>query len=199
MTQPMDATDTLAPETWLQRHGDYLYRYAYAALRDARRAEDAVQECLLSAWRAKDSYTGNARERTWLTGILKHKVVDCIRSESRELTRDDLEDLAQPHGEFEACFDETGHWAAPVAEWGDPESDLEKKQFWLIMHDCLDAMPKRLAQLFALRELVGRESEAICQEMAITPTNLWTLLYRGRMSLRRCLEQHWLEMEGGLC
>lgn len=193
----MDARDRLEPEQWLRRHGDYLYRYAYAALRDSRRAEDAVQDCLLSALRACDAYGGQASERTWLTGILKHKIVDLIRSESREQATIDVEELAEPYGEFEACFDDSGHWAAPVADWGDPERSLERAQFWRLLRDCLDAMPRRLAQLFTLREIVGRDSETICQEMAISPTNLWTMLYRGRMSLRRCLEQQWPETEAG--
>jgi RNA polymerase sigma-70 factor (ECF subfamily) len=191
----MDATDGLEPEQWLRRHGDYLYRYAYAALRDERRAEDAVQDCLLSALRAREAYAGRAGERTWLTAILKHKIVDIIRAESREQATADLDELAEPYGEFEACFDATGHWSVPVADWGDPERSLEKTQFWRILRHCLDNMPNRLAQLFTLREIVGRDSEAICQEMAISPTNLWTLLYRGRMSLRRCLEQNWPESE----
>lgn len=190
----------LDPEQWLRRHGDYLFRYAYATLRDERRAEDAVQECLLAAWRGRAGYTGQAGERTWLTGILKHKIVDCIRAESREPATEDIEDLADdPYGEFADSFDATGHWAAPVAEWGDPRESLERKQFWRVMQFCLEHMPERLARLFTLREILGEDSDEICKEMAITPTNLWTMLYRGRMSLRRCLERHWPGTEGGAC
>jgi RNA polymerase sigma-70 factor, ECF subfamily len=192
----MRSTEALDPDSWLDRHGSYLFRYALAVLRDPQLAEDAVQDCLLAALQARASYAGQASERTWLTGILKHKIVDIVRRDSRESAQEGLGEAEDPYGEFDACFDASGHWAARLAEWGNPEQSLKKRQFWRILRYCLDRMPRRLAQLFMLREVVGVESEAICQEMAITPTNLWTQLYRSRMSLRLCLESQGLGREG---
>ena len=186
----MSRTQQLEPELWLDRYGTYLFRYALASLRDERLAEDAVQDCLLAAWQAQAGYSGQANERTWLTGILKHKIVDIVRRDSRERPVESL-DISEPYGEFEASFDETGHWADVLAEWGDPAKAFEHKLFWQVLEACLSAMPRRLAQLFMMREVVGADSEKVCQEMEITPTNLWTMLYRSRMSLRRCLEQNW--------
>ena len=189
----------LDPDAWLDRHGSYLFRYAMVVLRDKQLAEDAVQECLLAALQAHASYSGAASERTWLTGILKHKVVDIVRRDCRETAQEGLGEAEDPYGEFGACFDASGHWSARLTDWGRPEQSLEQKQFWKILQYCLDNMPRRLAQLFMLREVVGTESEAICQEMDITPTNLWTMLYRSRMSLRVCLEKTWLGREGQTC
>ncbi|MCU0841244.1 MAG: sigma-70 family RNA polymerase sigma factor [Thiobacillaceae bacterium] len=195
----MGDTEGLDPHAWLDRHGGYLFRYAMAVLRDRQLAEDAVQECLLAALQARTGFSGQSSERTWLTGILKHKIVDIVRRDSRESSTEGLGDAEDPYGEFNACFDATGHWAARLTEWGDPERHLESKQFWRALQFCLDNMPRRLAQLFMLREVVGTDSAAICQEMGISPTNLWTQLYRGRMSLRLCLEKHWLGREAPAC
>jgi RNA polymerase sigma-70 factor (ECF subfamily) len=195
----MAGTVALDPDSWLDRHGSYLFRYALAILRDRQLAEDAVQDCLLAGLQAGAHFTGKSSERTWLTGILKHKIVDIVRRDSRESTLEGLGEAEDPYGEFAACFDATGHWAARLTEWGSPEQSLETKQFWKMMQFCLDRMPRRLAQLFMLREVVGTESEAICQEMDISPTNLWTLLYRSRMNLRLCLEKQWLGREGQAC
>lgn len=194
----MSRTQQLEPELWLDRYGTYLFRYALSNLRDERLAEDAVQDCLLAALQAQGGYTGQASERTWLTGILKHKIVDIVRRDSREKPLDTV-DMENPYGEFEAGFDETNHWAAELIEWGDPASAFENKVFWQVLEACLSAMPRRLAQLFMLREVVGADSEKICQEMEISPTNLWTMLYRGRMSLRRCLERNWAGGEEVQC
>src|SRR5574339_599328 len=64
----------------------YLLRFAGLQLRDAAAAEDAVQEALLAALAGQASFAGRANLRTWLTGILKHKIVDAIRRQSREPT-----------------------------------------------------------------------------------------------------------------
>lgn len=191
----MSSAQALDPDSWLDLHGSYLFRYALVVLRDEQLAEDAVQECLLAALQAHANYSGKSSERTWLTGILKHKIVDIVRRDSRESPHEGLGEAEDPYGEFGACFDASGHWAAKLAEWGNPEQSMEKQQFWRILQYCLDHMPRRLAQLFMLREVVGTESEAICKEMAITPTNLWTMLYRSRMNLRLCLENQGLGRE----
>jgi RNA polymerase sigma-70 factor (ECF subfamily) len=62
-----------------------------------------------------------------------------------------------------------------------------------VFYRCLGDIPKRLAKIFMLREIDGAETEEICQEMEITATNSWTMLYRARMGLRRCLEARWLD------
>ena len=194
----MSEKNKLEPALWLERYGTYLFRYALNTLRDERLAEDAVQDCLLAALQAQAGYSGQASERTWLTGILKHKIVDIVRRDSREKPLEAV-DMDNPYGEFEAAFDETGHWGHSLAEWGNPETALENRRFWQAFEECLAAMPRRLAQLFMLREVVGADSEKVCQEMEITPTNLWTMLYRGRMSLRRCLERNWAGGEEAQC
>ncbi len=67
------ATD---PQTWLDAYGDYLYRYALLRVRDESLAEDLVQEILLAALKGWAGFDGRSSERTWPTGILKHKIVD---------------------------------------------------------------------------------------------------------------------------
>jgi DNA-directed RNA polymerase specialized sigma24 family protein len=64
------------PGRWLDDHGDYLFKYAVFRLRDNNAAEDAVQETFLAALKAYKEFEGRASERTWLVGILKHKIVD---------------------------------------------------------------------------------------------------------------------------
>ena len=191
----METTDRsglpTAPERWLNEHGDYLFRFALLRLSDQAAAEDAVQETLLAALKARQSFQGASAERTWLTGILKHKVIDCIRSRSRDVPFSSLieetEDLQEA---IDSLFDEHGEWQGPVQNWADPEASHSRSQFFTILEACLARLKKGLAQAFTLRELSGMDSEEICKELGITSTNLWVMLYRARMSLRQCLEQH---------
>src|SRR5688500_10622854 len=72
------------PERWLDDHGDYLFKYAVFRLRDDIVAEDAVQETFLAALKAYENFEGRGSERTWLVGILKHKIIDHFRRVGRE-------------------------------------------------------------------------------------------------------------------
>ena len=186
----MDGTPS-EPRQWLARYGDALYRYALLRLRSSHAAEDVVQETLLAAMTAtagRGAFEGRSAELTWLIGILRHKVIDHLRRAAREAPPPD--DAALPP--WEDFFDKHGKWRLKPAVWrgipaDDPHALLERAEFRNVLVRCLEAIPRRLARLFMLREAEGMDSEAICQAMEISSTNLWTLLHRARTRLRHCL------------
>ena len=165
----------------------YLLRYASLQLRDRHAAEDVVQETLLAALEGKAAFGGRASLRTWLTGILKHKIVDAIRRASRESTLAADDELA----DIEKVFDERGHWQDMPAAWADPDAALEQQQFFARLEECLAALPARTARVFMMREHLGYETDAICQELGVTANHCWVLLYRARLALRECLQANW--------
>lgn len=163
-------------------------RYATLQLRNADAAEDAVQEALLAALAGESNFAGRSNLRTWLTGILKHKIVDAIRRQRRERP------APKPEGgaaEFHALFDRRGHWEESPGPWPQPEGALEQKQFRAALEQCLQGLPERTAQAFMMREHLGLDTAEICKELEITPTHCWVMLYRARMALRQCLEMNW--------
>jgi RNA polymerase sigma-70 factor (ECF subfamily) len=168
----------------LEEERPYLVRYASLQLRDRHAAEDAVQETLVAALAGEASFGGRSNLRTWLTGILKHKIVDFIRKSSRETA-------AGGDEEFEALFDETGHWRDPPAAWDDPDASLEQSRFFAALEDCLARLPAKTSQAFMMREHLGLETTEICKELAVTPTHCWVLLHRARLALRECLQMNW--------
>jgi RNA polymerase sigma-70 factor (ECF subfamily) len=168
----------------VERERPYLLRYASLQLRDAQAAEDAVQDTLLAALAGESGFGQRASLRTWLTGILKHKIIDAIRRTSREAP-------AAGEDEFEALFDERGHWIEMPGAWSDPDASLDQKRFFAALELCLARLPVKTAQTFMMREHMGLETDEICKELAITPTHCWVLLYRARMSLRECLTKEW--------
>ncbi len=166
----------------LEAQRAYLLRYASLQLRNREAAEDAVQETLAAA--LAGDFAGRSNLRTWLTGILKHKIVDAVRKQGRESPIEDDEAL-------DALFDERDHWVAFPPEWQDPERSLEQAQFFAALQRCLEGLPAKTATAFMMREHLGLETAEICKELGITSTHCWVLLYRARMALRECLEINW--------
>jgi RNA polymerase sigma-70 factor, ECF subfamily len=180
------------PENWVELHGDYLYRFALSRLRDPKASEDVLQETFLAAIQSLDRFEGRSSERTWLAGILKHKILDHFRISTREVGLGDRDEPAHSNPDW---FDEDGHWKLDQnspADWADPGRGLEQSRFWEAMGRCVGELPTRTARAFTLREIDNEETESICKVLCITPTNLWVMLHRARMHLRRCLELHWI-------
>ena len=187
------------PGRWLDDHGDYLFKYAVFRLRDDTAAEDAVQETFLAALRAYKKFEGRGSERTWLVGILKHKVVDHFRRVVREAPLGEEADEASDHREFFERADEwQGHWNTDYAptDWrATPAELLERSDFWKVFSDCLLPLPPRTASAFTMREVDGHTSEEICETLSISVNNLWVMLHRARLQLRNCLEVNWFKRE----
>lgn len=175
------------PSGWVERHGDYLYRFAVAAVRHREAAEDLVQEALLAAWRARGGFAGDASERTWLTAILKRKVTDWLR---RRVVERDF--AAEPDAFADGLFDRRGHWKRRPAAWGDLGDPVARDEFRSALAGCLGRLPERLHAAFALRYLDERPGGEVCTELGLTPANLWVMLHRARLRLAACLTRTWL-------
>lgn len=177
-------------------HRSYLYRYAIGQLREQAQAEEVVQDTLLAAVEASASFQGKSSMRTWLTAILKHKIIDARRRDARNPivdvaggldAEDDLED-------FDALyFNQGGKWHEPPPAWSNPEQCFENRMFWEAFEECLDNLPPATARAFYLREINGLETADICKELAISTSNCWVMLYRARLNLRECLERRWFQ------
>ena len=165
-----------------------LLRLAQMQLRNTAWAEDAVSEALLAALEGLGRFARQSNLQTWVVGILKHKVLDQLRLRQREfeyqseLDDDALEDLV---------YAPDGHFREPPQHWQTPAESLQRMQFFKVLEACMDALPGQLGRVFLMREWLELDTEAICQELSITPTNVWKMLSRARLRLRQCLQWQW--------
>lgn len=191
---PVDASGRVDPERWLEEYGDVLFSFALARVRDRSVAQDLVQETFLAGLKARSKFAGRSTERAWLFGILRNKLVDHYRLQSRETPLIPSDSMTP---EEEAFFQSSGPgrdgWITQLAPkpWDAPDEALASKEFEGVFKRCVSALPEKVGQVFLRREIDQTPSEEICKEFNISPNNFWVMLHRARISLRRCLEVHW--------
>jgi len=184
----------LDPALWVEEYGDVLFGFAAARVRDRATAQDLVQETFLAALNGRESFAGRSSERSWLFGILRNKLADYYRLQNRE---EAITDTDPPLPEERGAFGTGGlgkdGWVMKLAPkaWETPDGTLISKEFQDVLRSCLSRLPDKVAQVFRLREIDGVSSEEICKDLGVSPNNLWIMLHRARMGLRRCLEVHW--------
>ncbi|MFN8059158.1 MAG: sigma-70 family RNA polymerase sigma factor [Vicinamibacterales bacterium] len=176
----------------MDTHGDVLFRYALVRVRDESVAEELVQDTFVAALQAQDTFAERSSPRTWLVGILKHKIMDHFRRVSRDRPS------VTPEADRDRQLFETGtrNWDHDIgpADWGsDPELAVQREQFWRVLQRCLGELPPRLSMAFTMREVDGLETGELCKVLDVTTTNLWVMLHRARAHLRLCLENHWIK------
>ncbi|MEE9392828.1 MAG: sigma-70 family RNA polymerase sigma factor [Planctomycetota bacterium] len=170
---------------WVETHGDALFAHALLRLACRADAEDAVQETLLAALRSEESFRGDSSERTWLHGILSHKIID----RQRARTKGEVAEAFSADDEF---FDSRNRWRKDPAKFAMVADDLvESAEFRAQFADCLQGLPPRQAAVFVASAIEGQNSELVCKENGVSTTNYWVLIHRARLALRACLEHTW--------
>jgi RNA polymerase sigma-70 factor (TIGR02943 family) len=187
-----DANQPLSPESWVASYGNYLFSFCMLRVGNREVAEDLVQDTFVSAMRAKDSFQGQASEKTWLTTILKNKIVDHYRR--KDILKDAATYLEETQQAFSDSFFEpvTGHWrrdSAPAA-WSDTaDSGVHQAEFESILRGCIEKMPTRLARVFIAKFIDDEVSEIICKVHGLSTSNYWVILHRTKVLMRSCLEK----------
>jgi RNA polymerase sigma-70 factor (TIGR02943 family) len=169
----------------------YLLKFAKLQLRNEAWAEDAVSETVLAALTKPQAFGNRSQLKTWLVGILKHKVIDALRHHSREISTSPLSDDDASDPMDYIAFKADGHFQESPADWGNPEQEISSHQFFEVLEACTAQLPAMQGRLFLMREWLELSSEEICKELQLTPTNLYVQLHRARLRLRECLALNW--------
>lgn len=167
-----------------------LLRFAVLQLRDETLAEDVVQDALIAVLEKPERFAGQSSLRTYITGILKHKIIDALRASQRLRQIETFDDQSEDDV-IDGLFKADGHTHEIPRQWGDPEATLEQKDFFRVMEICLEKLPAKTARIFMMREWLELETDEICKELNISASNAWVMLYRARVRLRECLDLNW--------
>jgi RNA polymerase sigma-70 factor (ECF subfamily) len=181
--------ETLESDNWLTAHGDYLFNLAVGQVRDQFVAEDLVQDTLLAALKARERFSGRSSDRTWLVGILRHKIYDHLRRICRE--RPVRTEPTKARDDQEA-WDDSVLWAHEVAaECTEPSRRMELAELRHALETALGKLPARIAQVFQLYEMEECSNREVCTRLNISENNLWVMLHRARKQLQQELGGWW--------
>lgn len=195
--RPENTEPKLEPEKWIERYSDVLFSYTISRINKREVAEDLVQETFFSALKGRDSYLGNASEKTWLISILKRKIIDHYRKKSTQnelniFDKDSTDDFMNHFFDKEGGYQ--GHWTEGTSpqEWRkDFQTSVESDEFNSILKNCLGKLPEKSSAVFTLKNMEDLDSDEICKELQITPSNYWVLMHRAKLQLRECMEKNW--------
>lgn len=184
----------LDPRNWIRNYADYLYSYAITRINDQEQARDLVQETFLAALESLSRFEGKSTEKTWLTAILKNKIIDLYRKKSSGLQA--KTEVLEEEQEQQDFFDEKdGHWnqAHRPTEFAAPvETDLQHKEFERTLQACMKKLPNLWYAVFSMKHLEEESTEMICSSLKVTPANFWVIIHRSKLNLRACLQKYWI-------
>ena len=175
------------PNKWIDLYSDYLFNYTISRVSDREIAQDLVQDTFLAGLKSMKNFKGEASERTWLISILKRKIIDHYRKTNSKKGKAEVR-INYNDSESE------GDWLEErVADPFDKtaEDTLQNAELGEAIHNCLDKLPKKQADVFKMKTILGHETEAICNELNITASNLWVIIHRARTAMADCLKENW--------
>lgn len=179
------------PRHWVGRYADYLYSYAVSRLEDEEQARDLVQETFLAALERLGDFRGASSERTWLTAILKYKIIGVYRKKNSGLSTVRVD--SEPELEFfEAA---NGHWKdefAPRPFGVEAADETLRKELAAILQRCIQRLPALWRSIFSMKHLDGEATETICRDLKVSPANFWVIIHRAKLNLRACLQKEGL-------
>lgn len=185
MKSEADITNIIL-KSWVNLYSDSLYSFAFYKVNDKETAEDLVQETFLAVLNSFNKYEGKSEPKTWLFAILKNKIADHYRKSFRKSEKTTVS--------FDNFFDENGDWIAeqrPQIWKTEDENLLDNPNFKKTLTNCLDKLPQQWNAAIVLKFLEEKESNEICQELSVSPTNFWQIIHRAKLQLRKCLELNW--------
>jgi RNA polymerase sigma-70 factor (TIGR02943 family) len=178
------------PRRWVERYADHLYSYAFARLDHEDLARDLVQETFLAALEKVSLFEGNSSERTWLTAILKYKIIDVYRKRNSGLSTQKIDE--EPELEF--FEQDNGHWKeqySPRPMRTEDADPLTNKELAAILKKCIQKLPALWLSVFTMKHMDDAATETICKDLKLTPANFWVIIHRAKLNLRACIQKSW--------
>jgi len=180
---------SINPTKWISAYADYLFNFTITRVNDREIAKDLVQDTFVAGLKSMKNFKGEATERTWLISILKRKIIDHYR---RINSKKGKAEVRMTYNNEE----NSGDWLEErVIDPFDKtaQDDLENEELGDAIYKCMAKLPSKQAQVFKMKSILNYETEAICNELNITASNLWVIIHRARTALADCMQNTWYQ------
>lgn len=187
---------SVAIRKWIEDYSDKMYSWAFYKTNNKESAEDLVQDTFLAAFRSYDKFEEKSNPKTWLFGILNHKIADYFRKAYEQKVVNESSRNSEAGKAFlDTFFDADGSWIKEQRPkpWPEDRHLLDNAEFVRTLRVCMAELQPHWFAVITLKYLEQEKGKNICQELQITPTNLWQILHRAKLQLRKCLESHWFK------
>lgn len=181
------SVNKIDPTKWVDKYSDYLFNYTIVRVNDRELANDIISETFLAGLKSMKNFKGEATERTWLISILKRKIIDYYRKINSNKGKAEVRIKYSDE-------DNDGDWLeeqAPDRFERNAEDLMENEELGFAIIECMGLLTEKQARIFKMKTIEGFDTETICNEFDITPSNLWVIIHRARVTLAECLEKNW--------
>jgi RNA polymerase sigma-70 factor (ECF subfamily) len=187
MTDVLDRAPDLAAE--FAEHRTALTGYCYRMLASGSEAEDAVQETMLRAWKAQDSFEGRAAVKSWLYKIATNVCFDMLGSRQRRARPMDLGPCSYAAAPVAPPLTES-IWVEPAADnrvlpgSGDPaDVALARESVRLAFVAALQLLPPRQRAVLILREVLRWSAAEVAELLGTSVPSVNSALQRARATI----------------
>jgi RNA polymerase sigma-70 factor (ECF subfamily) len=142
---------------------------------------DAVQDTLLAALQAIDSFAGHAKLWTWLYRILVNTCLMRLRSQARSRSVS-LDDVLP-------ALEEAGRPSCALTQ-------AARAEIRAHVRACIDRLPAAYRTVVLLRDIEELDTDQTAERLHTSPGAVKTRLHRARQALRILLEPLYLAERG---
>ncbi|MDE2421213.1 MAG: sigma-70 family RNA polymerase sigma factor [Gammaproteobacteria bacterium] len=176
----INAGDRSALREIMKLHGGAMIAAARGVCPHA--VDDVVQEAWIAALAALPNFEHRSSLKTWLVRITINKAYTYVRQTRREVSLDGLSDAQDP---LQHSFDASDHWVSPWQGWTDdsPDKLLEAHVLKECLEKHLDKLPQGQRMAMTLTDFMGLDAEEVCNNLAVSASNLRVLLHRARITI----------------
>jgi len=176
-------------ESWINDYTEEMLRRAIYKVSNEEDAQDLVQDTFMAASKGIANFQRKSSPKTWLFTILNNKITDYYRKNGRAPKTADIDSIS-------FFFDNYGEWneTQKPNNWDVDDTEqhlLDNLEFIEVLNYCIENLPQKFNEVVKQKYYSTKKTAEICKDLGISSTNIWQIMHRAKLALRKCIEKNW--------